>query len=76
MYIVSNLSLQPIGFIGLGNMGGYMAHNLLKAGYPLVVYDLNPAALAKVQAQAKELKLTGEMDDDVRERERMIRMKT
>jgi 3-hydroxyisobutyrate dehydrogenase len=29
-----------IGFIGLGNMGSWMAANILKAGYPLTVYDL------------------------------------
>ena len=29
-----------IGFIGLGNMGSGMAANILKAGYPLTVYDL------------------------------------
>lgn len=51
---------QPIGFIGLGNMGGHMAHNLLKAGHPLVVYDLSPAALDRVAAQAKALGLTGQ----------------
>ena len=31
---------QKIGFIGLGIMGAPMARNLLKAGYPLVVYDI------------------------------------
>src|SRR5262245_5098382 len=30
---------QAIGFIGLGIMGRPMAHNLLKAGYPLVVHS-------------------------------------
>lgn len=30
---------QKIGFIGLGLMGKPMAKNLLKAGYPLVVYN-------------------------------------
>ena len=29
-----------IGFIGLGNMGGPMALNLIKAGHTLVVYDV------------------------------------
>jgi len=29
-----------IGFIGLGNMGGRMARNLHKAGYPLIGYDI------------------------------------
>ncbi|WP_278361754.1 3-hydroxyisobutyrate dehydrogenase [Stutzerimonas kunmingensis] len=34
-----------IGFIGLGNMGAPMAHNLLKAGHQLSVFDLNAAAV-------------------------------
>ena len=35
-----------IGFIGLGNMGAPMAHNLLKAGHQLRVFDLSPEAVA------------------------------
>jgi 3-hydroxyisobutyrate dehydrogenase-like beta-hydroxyacid dehydrogenase len=31
--------LQDVGFIGLGNMGGHMASNLLKAGHRLTVHD-------------------------------------
>src|SRR5260221_3324750 len=31
---------MKIGFIGLGNMGGPMALNLLKAGHTLVVHDV------------------------------------
>jgi len=30
-----------VGFIGLGNMGGHMAKNLMKKGYPVIVYDVN-----------------------------------
>ena len=30
---------QPIGFIGLGNMGLPMANNLIDAGYKLKVYN-------------------------------------
>ena len=33
---------MKIGFIGLGNMGGGMAANILAAGYPLTVNDLRP----------------------------------
>lgn len=33
-----------IGFIGLGNMGGPMALNMIKAGHTLTVYDLRRAA--------------------------------
>ena len=38
--------MSIIGFIGLGNMGGPMAQNLLKAGHTLKVFDLVPAAMA------------------------------
>ncbi len=36
---------QTLGFIGLGVMGGRMARRLIDAGYPLVVHDINPAAV-------------------------------
>ena len=35
-----------VGFVGLGAMGLPMALNLLKAGYSVQGFDLNPAALA------------------------------
>ncbi|KAF6085971.1 3-hydroxyisobutyrate dehydrogenase [Phyllostomus discolor] len=37
-------SKTPVGFIGLGNMGNPMAKNLMKHGYPLVIYDVFPDA--------------------------------
>jgi 3-hydroxyisobutyrate dehydrogenase len=37
---------MQVGFIGLGTMGASMAANLQKAGYKLVVQDLNRAAAA------------------------------
>ena len=37
--------MATVGFIGLGNMGGPMAANLVKAGHAVTGYDLNPAAL-------------------------------
>ncbi len=36
--------METVGFIGLGNMGGGMANNIQKAGYPMVVYDLREEA--------------------------------
>src|SRR5260221_1009532 len=33
---------QKVGFIGLGLMGNPMAKNILKKGFPLVVYNRNP----------------------------------
>ena len=32
--------MATVGFIGLGNMGGHMAHNLIKAGHTLKVFDV------------------------------------
>ena len=37
--------MATIGFIGLGNMGGHMAHNLIKAGHDLKAFDLFDAAV-------------------------------
>lgn len=41
---------MQVAFIGLGNMGGPMALNLLKAGNQLRVFDLVPAALESAKA--------------------------
>jgi 3-hydroxyisobutyrate dehydrogenase len=38
--------MTTIGFIGLGNMGGPMAANLVKAGHRVLGFDVVPAALA------------------------------
>ena len=43
--------MQTIGFIGLGIMGKPMAANLLGAGYPLIVYDIVPEAVAETVAK-------------------------
>ena len=46
--------MKKIGFIGLGIMGKPMAKNLLKAGYELVVFDINQDAVKEgVAAGAK-----------------------
>lgn len=42
------MSNPSIGFIGLGIMGKPMARNLLKAGYPLVVYNRSRGALEEL----------------------------
>src|SRR4051812_5196786 len=39
-----------VGFIGVGNMGNPMAGNVLKNGFPLTVFDLNPAAASNLVA--------------------------
>lgn len=40
--------MAKIGFVGVGNMGGPMAINLIKAGHEVTCYDLSQAAVAKV----------------------------
>ncbi len=39
--------MSTIAFIGLGNMGGGMAANLVRAGHDVQAFDLSEAALAK-----------------------------
>jgi len=43
---------KKIGFIGLGAMGKFMAENLLKAGYILVLYDKAESALLPFKGYA------------------------
>jgi len=42
------MTKPKIGFIGIGIMGFPMAKNLLKAGYPLIAYDLDKQSLEKI----------------------------
>jgi 3-hydroxyisobutyrate dehydrogenase len=42
--------MAQIGFIGLGNMGLPMAHNLLKAGHTVTGFDISSAATDKFSA--------------------------
>jgi 3-hydroxyisobutyrate dehydrogenase-like beta-hydroxyacid dehydrogenase len=42
---------EPVGFIGLGNMGAPMAARLLAAGYALVVHDVRPETVAALVAK-------------------------
>ena len=49
--------MKKIGFIGLGIMGAPMSKNILKAGYPLMVYNRSPEkmeALVACGAEAAE----------------------
>ena len=41
--------MSRIAFIGLGNMGGGMAANLVKAGHEVHAFDLSPEALARAK---------------------------
>jgi 3-hydroxyisobutyrate dehydrogenase len=43
--------MTTVAFIGLGNMGGPMAANLLKAGMKVRVFDLVPAAMQSLAEQ-------------------------
>lgn len=45
---------ETIGFIGLGAMGAGMARNLLKAGFALVVNDIDAAKVAALVAAGAE----------------------
>jgi 3-hydroxyisobutyrate dehydrogenase len=44
-----------IGFIGLGNMGGPMALNLVKHGFSLVVHDIDPAKVVPLRERGAKV---------------------
>jgi 3-hydroxyisobutyrate dehydrogenase-like beta-hydroxyacid dehydrogenase len=44
-----------VGFIGIGAMGTPMSENILKAGFPLLVFDRNPSRTADLAARGVSL---------------------
>lgn len=53
-----------VGFIGVGNMGNPMAANVLKAGFPMTVFDMNPKAMENlVQGGARRAGSAAEVVD-------------
>jgi 3-hydroxyisobutyrate dehydrogenase len=50
--------MTTIAFIGVGNMGGPMARNLLKAGCGVTAFDVSPAALKPVEDAGGETAAT------------------
>ena len=49
---------KKVGFIGLGTMGKPMAANLIKEGYELAVYDLNPDPVKNLADQGARAALS------------------
>ena len=45
---------EPIGFVGLGQMGGPMSRRLLAAGHRLVVHDVRAEAMDALVAEGAE----------------------
>ena len=64
--------MANIAFIGLGNMGGPMAINLVKAGHQVSVFDLSSEAVAHVVAQGATTK--AQASDCVKDAEYVISM--
>lgn len=46
------MSLESVGFIGIGTMGCPMALNIANAGYPLTVFDLNAETASRFAQEA------------------------
>jgi 3-hydroxyisobutyrate dehydrogenase len=64
--------MTTIAFIGLGNMGGPMAANLVKAGHSVTGFDLSPASCD--QAKNDGASIAGSTLDAVRDAEVVITM--
>ncbi len=52
--------MATVAFIGLGNMGGPMAKNLVAAGHSVTVFDLVPEACAELKAAGASVAETTE----------------
>lgn len=52
--------MATVGFIGLGNMGGPMASNLVKAGHQVTAFDLSQAALDAIVADGAKAAASAE----------------
>ena len=63
---------RRVGFIGLGNMGGPMAANLLTAGFTVSVFDLCAAARDALAAQGANV--AGSAQDAAKEADFVISM--
>jgi len=44
-----------VGFVGLGNMGGHMAKNLIKNKYSVIVYDVSSVAVKSATDAGKKI---------------------
>ncbi len=60
---------KKVGFVGLGTMGKRMAANILKAGFPLTVYDVRPEPVTELERMgaraARDVLEIGEASDAV-----------
>ncbi|MBB4065941.1 3-hydroxyisobutyrate dehydrogenase [Gellertiella hungarica] len=63
---------EKIAFIGLGNMGGPMAANLVKAGFEVTGFDLSDAS--REEARAKGVAIAATAEDAVREASIVVTM--
>ena len=60
------MAKEKLGFIGLGMMGGPMASNLVKAGYPIIVCDpVDEAAERLVEIGAERVATPKEVADQI-----------
>ena len=47
--------MLKVGYIGLGLMGKSMARNIMKAGFPMLVYNRSRAAMDELAAEGAEI---------------------
>ncbi|MBY9067646.1 3-hydroxyisobutyrate dehydrogenase [Hyphomonas sp. WL0036] len=64
--------MAKIAFIGLGNMGGGMCANLIKAGHTVAAFDLNAEAVSL--ASSKGARAADTVSDAVRDAEVVVSM--
>ena len=68
--------MANIAFIGLGNMGGPMAANLIKAGHKVVAFDLAGAAREQAKAEARRITEAAQAQIEAERQQALISLRT
>ena len=63
---------EKIGFIGIGNMGNPMAHQLIKAGKDVTVFDISDKAI--ILAKKNNFNIAKSIDDTIKDASVVITM--
>lgn len=66
--------MKNVGFIGLGNMGSRMSHNLVKSGYNVTGFDINITEKLKNELHKNKVSLCENIKEAVKDQNFVITM--
>ncbi len=66
--------MNNIGFIGLGNMGSKMSHNLVKNGYNVTGFDINVTKELEIKLNEDKIFLASNLEEAINDKNFVITM--